>query len=112
VRRGRRAVARPRPRDRPSLALIDAALKFATRTRVVWTLFLDEVGELPAEVQAKLLRAIDTHRIRPVGATAEAPVDARVVAATNRDLVDEVRRGGFRADLYARLAELVVTIDR
>jgi DNA-binding NtrC family response regulator len=75
------------------------------------TLFLDEVGELPPAVQAKLLRAIDSRSIRPVGAAAEAPVDIRVLAATNRDLEAEVQGGGFRADLYARLAESVIRLD-
>jgi len=74
------------------------------------TLFLDEVGELPADVQAKFLRVLDNGSIRPVGAAAESPVDARVVAATNRDLAEEVERGRFRADLYARLAECVIRL--
>jgi DNA-binding NtrC family response regulator len=75
------------------------------------TLFLDEVGELPGDIQAKLLRALDTRSIRPVGTAAETRVDVRVVAATNRDLAEEVRAGGFRADLFARLGELVVRLD-
>jgi DNA-binding NtrC family response regulator len=75
------------------------------------TLFLDEVGELSPEIQAKLLRALDTRSIRPVGAAIETSVQVRVVAATNRDLAGEVRAGRFRDDLYARLAELVVQID-
>jgi two-component system, NtrC family, response regulator GlrR len=75
------------------------------------TLFLDEVGELPPDVQAKLLRAIESGSIRPVGGTAELPVNVRIVAATNRDLAGEVRSGGFRCDLYARLAELVIQLD-
>jgi DNA-binding NtrC family response regulator len=75
------------------------------------TLFLDEVGELPSDVQAKLLRAIDARSVRPVGAASEAAVDVRIIAATNRDLADDVRRGGFRGDLYARLRELVVQLE-
>jgi len=74
------------------------------------TLFLDEVGELAKEVQAKLLRALETRRVRPVGGTAEVPVDVRVVAATNRDLEAEIEAGEFRADLYARLAEWVIEV--
>lgn len=75
------------------------------------TLFLDEVGELPADIQAKVLRALDTGSIRPVGAAAEIRVDVRIIAATNRDLPDQISRGGFRADLFARLGELVVCVD-
>ncbi len=74
------------------------------------TLFLDEIGELGADLQAKLLRALDRGSIRPVGAAEEIDVDVRVVAATNRDLAAEVERGGFRGDLFARVAESVVTI--
>jgi DNA-binding NtrC family response regulator len=75
------------------------------------TLFLDEVGELPADIQAKLLRALDTGSIRPVGAAAEIRVEVRIIAATNRELPDEIGTGGFRADLFARLGELVVRLD-
>ncbi len=75
------------------------------------TLFLDELGELAADTQAKLLRALETKQIRPVGAAKPVSVDVRVVAATNRDLEEGVARGEFRADLYARLAEWIVTID-
>jgi transcriptional regulator with GAF, ATPase, and Fis domain len=75
------------------------------------TLFLDEVGELSPEIQAKLLRALDTRSVRPIGAATETSVQVRVGAATNRGLAGEVRAGGFRADLYARLAELVVQIE-
>jgi DNA-binding NtrC family response regulator len=74
------------------------------------TLFLDEVGELAKEVQAKLLRALESKRVRPVGGTAEVHVDVRVVAATNRALEAGVDSGEFRADLYARLAEWVIRV--
>ena len=67
------------------------------------TLFIDELGELPLESQAKLLRALETRSVRGVGETREAPADARIVVATNRDLWSEVRAGRFREDLYFRL---------
>jgi len=74
------------------------------------TLFLDEVGELPLDCQAKLLRVIERKVFRPVGATAEVRVDVRIVAATNRDLEAEVRKGSFREDLYYRLQVLPIAV--
>jgi DNA-binding NtrC family response regulator len=67
------------------------------------TLFLDEVGELPILMQVKFLRALQSGKIRRVGGADETPVDVRIIAATNRDLVEETRQGRFREDLYYRL---------
>lgn len=74
------------------------------------TLFIDELAELPAESQAKLLRAIETKTIRPVGESGETQVDVRIVAATNRDLWAETQAGRFREDLYFRLQVFPVLI--
>lgn len=67
------------------------------------TIFLDEIGELPADLQPKLLRVLETHSVRRLGAADFIDVDVRVVAATNCDLGEEVKRGQFRRDLYFRL---------
>ncbi|MDO2947408.1 sigma-54-dependent transcriptional regulator [Aeromonas simiae] len=67
------------------------------------TLFLDEIGEMPLAMQSSLLRALEQKAIRPVGAERELPVDVRIVAATNRNLKEEVEAGRFRADLFYRL---------
>jgi DNA-binding NtrC family response regulator len=67
------------------------------------TFFLDEIGETTPATQVKLLRALQHREVIPVGSTEAVPVDARVVAATNRDLDEEIRTGNFRSDLYYRL---------
>ncbi len=72
------------------------------------TLLLDEIGELALELQPKLLRAIDRREIQRLGSTRRVPVDVRVIAATNRNLKQEVNAHRFRSDLYFRLAVLVV----
>ena len=74
------------------------------------SLFLDEVAELPTEAQAALLRCLDDKRVRPVGSTSEIPVDVRVVAATHRDLEEQVGAGGFRRDLYFRLSGVEIEV--
>ncbi len=72
------------------------------------TLFLDEIGELPLDVQAKLLRFVQEKQIIAVGDTAEQHIDARIICATNRNLLHEVREGKFRGDLYYRLQVIQV----
>jgi len=74
------------------------------------TIFLDEVGELPVDLQAKLLRAIQEKEIRPVGGTRAIPINVRILAATNRDLDAAVSQGTFRRDLYFRLNVLTLRI--
>jgi len=74
------------------------------------TIFLDEVGDLPVDLQAKLLRAIQEKEIRPVGSTKRLPINVRILAATNRDLEEAVAEGTFRRDLYFRLNVLTLKI--
>ncbi len=74
------------------------------------TVFLDEVGDLPLDLQAKMLRALQEKEIRPVGSTKQAPINVRILAATNRDLEHAVGQGLFRRDLYFRLNVLSLRI--
>jgi two-component system, NtrC family, nitrogen regulation response regulator GlnG len=74
------------------------------------SIFIDEVGELELEAQPRLLRALEQRKIKPVGAPHYRDVDVRVIAATNRDLREEVKAGRFREDLYHRLAVVKVTL--
>ncbi len=67
------------------------------------TIFLDEIGELPLEIQSKLLRVLDNHTITRIGGNYERKLDVRVIAATNRNLNEEINKNNFRGDLYYRL---------
>jgi transcriptional regulator with PAS, ATPase and Fis domain len=73
------------------------------------TIFLDEIAELSASCQVKLLRVLQESTVRPVGGNAEISVDVRVIAATNRNLAQEMESGRFREDLYYRIAVLTIT---
>lgn len=75
------------------------------------TLFLDEIGEMPLAMQAALLRVLEQRAIRPVGSEKEISIDVRVVAATNRNLIQEVEQGRFRGDLFYRLNVLKIDVS-
>ncbi|WP_246026168.1 sigma-54 interaction domain-containing protein [Peribacillus cavernae] len=74
------------------------------------TIFLDEIGELPMHMQVKLLRVLQEKEIERVGAAGSTPIDVRVIAATNRNLEEMVRKGEFRLDLYYRLKVMEITV--
>lgn len=74
------------------------------------TIFLDEIGDLPLAMQSKLLRVIQERMVRPLGGSAESPVDVRVVSATHKDLAAEVQAGRFRQDLYYRLNVIQIVV--
>lgn len=76
------------------------------------TLFLDEVGNLSYDVQVQLLRALQERRIRPVGSTAEIPIDIRLVCATNENLQEAVEEGRFREDLFHRINEFTIYMPK
>ncbi|HEX5831508.1 MAG TPA: sigma-54 dependent transcriptional regulator [Gemmatimonadaceae bacterium] len=87
-------------------AVKDKSGLFAAAAR--GTFFLDEIGETMPATQVKLLRVLQHREVIPVGATEAQPIDVRLVAATNRDLEEEVKRGGFRGDLYYRLNVIAI----
>ena len=74
------------------------------------TIFLDEIGEMPLSMQVKILRAVETREIQPVGSRYAQTLDVRILAATNRDLKKAVQDGGFREDLYYRLGVVDITV--
>lgn len=74
------------------------------------TLFLDEIGDMSLSAQAKVLRALQEHKITRVGGDKDLQVDVRVVAATNKDLVQEIENGNFRMDLYHRLSVIIIHV--
>ena len=74
------------------------------------TIFFDELGELPYDLQAKLLRALEARKIQPVGSNRLLPIDVRVVAATRRNLYSEINKKRFREDLYYRFAQTVIRV--
>jgi transcriptional regulator with PAS, ATPase and Fis domain len=74
------------------------------------TVFLDEIAELPLAMQPKLLRALESRTVKRLGETAYRPVDVRIIAATNRDLVSMVNSRGFREDLYFRVAVVPINV--
>ncbi|MDF5099307.1 sigma 54-interacting transcriptional regulator, partial [Vibrio parahaemolyticus] len=74
------------------------------------TLFLDEIGDMPMLLQAKLLRVLQERKVRPIGTSKEIEVDVRVIAATHCNLMQQIKDGGFRADLFYRLNVFPITL--
>ena len=74
------------------------------------TLFLDEIGDMSLAAQAKVLRALEENKIQRVGSQKDIPVNVRVIAATNKDLIKEIENGNFREDLYHRLAVILIEV--
>lgn len=74
------------------------------------TIFLDELGEMPMSIQAKLLRAIESREVQPVGSVRRIPFQARIIAATNKDLQQSIEEGQFREDLYYRMAVMEIPV--
>jgi DNA-binding NtrC family response regulator len=87
----------------------EMATRGLIRSADTGTLFLDEIGEIPPSVQAKLLRTIQEFAVRPVGSTKTYQADIRIIAATNRNLLDEVACKNFRQDLYYRISTVTLT---
>lgn len=96
--------------ERGAFTGADRAKSGALRSADQGTLFLDEVGDLPLFVQAKLLKAIEEQRFTPVGADRPVSVDVRIIAATNGDLKARIAQGTFRRDLYQRLNVITITL--
>ena len=88
----------------------DTAKEGLLRSAGDGSIFLDEVGEMPLPVQAKLLRAVDSREIRPLGSVRRVPINARLIAATNKDLRKEIENRQFREDLYYRLAVVEIEV--
>lgn len=74
------------------------------------TLFLDEIGDMSLSAQAKVLRALQENKIMRVGGEKDIPVDVRIIAATNKDLMEEIRKGNFREDLYHRISVILIDV--